>query len=76
MAHKYNIAGFEALHSKVLAVAVIGGSGLDWSAYVCNVKGESHSKETQYAATHGTKLAKEVAYHYFPDMIDKYVWRC
>ena len=75
MPHIYNVVRYVPLHSKVLIVAVIGGSGMDWSAYICNVAGESHSKETQYAATHGAKVDKEVAYHYFPELIDKYVWR-
>ncbi len=63
------------LASRVLAVAVRGDLGTDWTAYIDAVPGVSHDKEAQIVAEHGTKLPYEIAVILFPRIASTYSWR-
>jgi len=54
-----------ALDKKVLVVAV-EGAVKDWAAYIGAVPGDSHDKEYQDVARHGTKLSRGFAELLFP----------
>lgn len=72
---EYNIVGSHPLSQRVLAIAVLGSSGLDWSAYVYHVPGLCHEDEKIIVARHGDKLSKEIATVMFPGIAKQYVWR-
>lgn len=57
---------WRALHYDVLVVAVQGGRGDDWTAYIKAVPGESHEDEWEEVYRHGGKLPKDVAELLFP----------
>ena len=60
---------------KVLAVAVQGGKGDDWAAYIDAVPGRSHKREVAKVYESGSKLPYEVAKVLFPDFDELYDWR-
>jgi len=57
---------YEALASKVLAVAVIHPYG--WTAFCDAVPGLDHEEEYMDVARDGDKLLKELAVEIFPDL--------
>jgi hypothetical protein len=65
----------KALDSHVLAVAVRGGGGFDWAAYIGAVAGVDHASEAQEVYAHGTKLYFPLAKFLFPAWAKKYSWR-
>jgi len=66
---------YKALSNKILVVAVQGGMGTDWSAYICIVEGQNHHREALTAWRDGTKLRYELAQVLFPRLDKKYTWR-
>lgn len=67
--------GYTALDTKILAIAVQGGMGTDWSAYICIVEGQNHHREALTAWRDGSKLRYEVARVLFPHWDKRYTWR-
>lgn len=65
----------KALAMKVLCVAIQGGLGSDWAAYIDAVPGESHKREWPQVARNGSKLPYEIAKILFPDFDELYKWR-
>ena len=66
---------WRALHYDVLVVAVQGGHGGDWAAYVKAVPGENHDREWEEVYHHGGKLPENVAKLLFPGFKDlEYRW--
>jgi hypothetical protein len=63
------------LDQNVLAVAVQGGAGDDWAAYVGAVDGMSHDVEAEGAMRTGSKLRSDVARLLFPEFARAYKWR-
>ncbi len=63
------------LASRVLAVAVRGDLGTDWTAYIDAVPGINHDREAQLVAEHGTKLPYEIAVILFPKIASTHSWR-
>jgi len=72
---KAKILDSYAFKTDILAVAVRGGTGKDWAAYICVVKGNVHDKEAVYAADNGQKLPYEIAKILFPEVDAEYAWR-
>ena len=66
---------YRALAREVLVVAVQGGRGDDWAAYIGAVPGMDHDREWEEVARSGSKLPREVAEVLFWDFADKYEWR-
>lgn len=66
---------YRSLAMKVVTVAIQGGRGDDWAAYIDAVPGQSHSREAVEVARSGTKLPYKVAAILFPDFDELYEWR-
>lgn len=66
---------YKALDSKVLAVAVRGGRGDDWTAYIGAVEGNNHEEEAVKVAAEGSKLPCVIAEKLFPDWATEFEWR-
>ncbi len=66
---------YKALDVKVLAVAIQGGLGTDWAAYIGSVPGENHEKEWQKVADDGSKMSYGFAKKLFPNFDSRYKWR-
>jgi len=66
---------YVALAMDVLAVAVQGGRGDDWAAYIGSVPGNRHSEEWVGVLRHGEKLHQVIAEVMFPDFAQKYEYR-
>lgn len=73
MDHK--VLGTIPLANRVLAVAVRGELGTDWTAYIDAVPGIDHDREAQFVTENGTKLPREIAAILFPNIASVYSWR-
>lgn len=69
-----NILEYQALATRVLAVATVGAVN-DWCVYIDAVEGKNHETEALYVALDGNKQSKEMAEFLFPHFAEKYKYR-
>lgn len=59
----------------IMAVALQGGAGWDWSAYIGICEGKNREEEWDSTWRKGVKLEEHIAKVLFPEFARKYRWR-